>query len=41
VHGELGFQGGATFYQDGKVAVEARRYFTTDAQGTPSGWWGK
>jgi hypothetical protein len=41
VNGELGLQGGATFYQDGKVPVEVRRYFTTDTQGTPSQWWGK
>jgi hypothetical protein len=41
VEGELGFQGGATFYQDGKVTVEVRRYFTTDTQGTPRRWWGK
>jgi hypothetical protein len=40
VDGELGFQGGATFYQDGKVAVDVRRYFETDAQGVPDRWWG-
>jgi hypothetical protein len=41
VDGELGFQGGATFYQDGKVAVDVRRYFATDAQGVANQWWGK
>lgn len=39
--GELGFQGGATFYQDGKVAVDVRRYFVADTQGTANRRWGK
>jgi hypothetical protein len=42
VDGELGFQGGATFYQDGsKVLVDVRRYFATDTKGVPNRWWGK
>jgi hypothetical protein len=41
VEGELGFLGGATFYQgETKVHLMVRRYFANDERGLVNRWWG-